>query len=163
MRKEKYYDYTFMEDGTIFNKNGAKINKRNNKDRYEVKLFIEGKPKIVLVHRIMYFLFNEKFDLCDKNMCVSAKDGNFLNLSLDNLILKPRKELIQGQHQKKSKLTNEQVEQIRSKYKKSCVNQHDKTDCYSYRNLADQYGVTYGLIAQIIRGEVRNEQNYKLK
>ena len=70
---------------------------------------------------------------------------------------------IKSKIKKQYKLTNEQVAEIKSLYiGKTGVNQHTKTGM-SYSDIAKKYGVTRGLIASIIRGEIRNENSYKLK
>ena len=48
---------------------------------------IEGHKYRITVARYLYYLFIKKFDLTDWNMKVTFKDGNHLNLSLDNLKL----------------------------------------------------------------------------
>ena len=111
----------------------------------------------------MYHAFHP-FDIDDKNLCVSYKDDNSLNIHLDNLYLTHRKDLIQGdKHVTRAKITDEQAEEIRTLYKgKTGNNQFDKTG-QSLQDLANMYGVSRSNIAMIIKKRSRNEDSYKLK
>ena len=84
MRQVEYKGYTFFEDGTFINKRGqqGKIHTKDN--RCSIKMSINNKRQTVMYHRLRYYLFSEKFDYNDKDICVIAKDGNYLNLNLDN-------------------------------------------------------------------------------
>lgn len=163
MRKAYFYDYEIYENGTIINKFGNEVKIREHNGKYETRLTIEGKRKNYLVARLMYYVFNG-FEWENKDLCITPIDGNHLNIDLDNLQLVHRKDLIQGEkHLKRSKLTNEQIEEIRSLYKgKAGKSQHDKTSL-SLNDLAKMYGVTKANIAAIVRGESRNKEEYKLK
>jgi hypothetical protein len=114
--------------------------------------------------RLYYYLFIEPFDIENKDLCVSPKDGSHLNVSKDNLILVHRKDLIQGdKHKAVAKLTDEQIEEIKLLYTGWVgSNQHNKQG-FSYNDLAKMYAVTKGEIAQIIQGKTRNQDKYKLK
>lgn len=162
MLSKKYLGYTFYEDGTVMGIYNKPLKTREHKGKLEVRLKVDGKEKYILLHRVLYYLFVEEFDISNKDLCVSTKDGNFKNLKLDNLVLKKRSELIQG-FNKIAKLTDEQVEEIRNLYYGiSGTNQHDKVG-YSYKDLAEMYGCTKGQIKFIINGECRNKAIYKLK
>lgn len=163
MKKEYFYDYEIWENGKIINQHGNEIKIREHNGRYETRLTIEGKRKNFLVARLLYFVFFG-FDMDDKNLCITAKDGNHLNISLDNLELVHRKDLIQGEgHKKRAKLTDDQIEEIKATYNgKACVNQYDKSGV-SLQDLADKYGVTKANIKMIIKGMSRNKDEYKLK
>ena len=164
MKEVDFEGYRFYEDTRIINlQRNKRIKKHINKNHYEIKLHLREKPKNYIFHRLYYYLMVEKFDINDRNLCVSAKDGNLLNVSIENLELKHRKDLIQGQLMKKSKLTDIQVEEIRKLYEgKSSVNQFNKQKL-SYQDLADMYKVSKGTIASIIRGRCRNKEKYILK
>jgi hypothetical protein len=160
-----FSDYKIFEDGTIINRYGKAITKRARAGRYEVRLIVDGKRKNFIVSRLMYWLFVEKFDISNQNLCVAAKDNNYLNVDPSNLYLTERKNLIQGEgHKNRIKLTDEQIIEIKTAYKgnKSGANQYSNNST-SYRDLANKYGVTKGEIAAIIRGETRNPDNYKFK
>lgn len=166
MKSKKFHQYRFFENGDVVNtKTNKSISKQLNKGSYEIKLTIDGSKKTYAFHRLYYFLFVKRFDLADKNICISIKDGNINNITADNLVLKNRKEIVQGQNTKVAKLTDKQVEEIRSLYKgKTCINQFDKDANYvSYKDLAEKYGVSKTSICRIIKGESRNKANYKLR
>ena len=93
MRQVEYKGYTFFEDGTFINKRGkqGKIHTKDN--RCMIKMTINNKRQTVMYHRLRYYLFSEKFDYDDKDICVIAKDGNYLNLNLDNYSLMRREDL----------------------------------------------------------------------
>ena len=171
MKFTYFGDYCIFENGDIYNSRGKKLTHHIKKGRKEIKLTVEeGKRRTFVSARLIYCAFNEiDIDTFDKNQCVSFKNGNKLDISLDNLHCVFRGDLIQGQkHKSVTKLTDEQVEEIRRKYEetkgnKPC-NQYDKTKPYnSYRSLAKEYNVEYSLIRHIIKGCIRNEDVYKLK
>ena len=105
----------------------------------------------------------------DKDQCVSYKDGDKLNVSIDNLFCTYRGNLIQGdKHKFQAKLSEEDVIDIKRRYSETIdnrpVNQHDNDKPYnSYRSLAEEYGVTYPLIRQIIEGSAWDSEKYILK
>lgn len=163
MRSVNYYGYTIFEDGTVHGLYGKDVKKRLHNDRYEIKLSIEGKRKNFVLARLVYHAFHP-FDIADKNLCISYKDGDKLNVSLDNLYLTDRKELIQGEkHRNRSKLSNTEVEEIRNLYNgKAGSNQRDKKG-YSLQDLAIKYGVSKSNIMWIVKGMSRDKEEYKLK
>lgn len=163
MKSVKFQGYTIYEDGTIIGLYGKEIKQRLRDGRYEVAISIEGKRKNFTTSRLVYYAFHP-FDITDKNLCVSYKDENTENIHLDNLYLSHRKDLIQGdKHVKKSLITDEQAEEIRSLWSgKVGSNQHDKVG-HSLNDLAKMYGVSKGNISMIIKGRSRNEEDYKLK
>lgn len=162
MRKAVFYNYIISEDGTILNSKGTVHKLRINNGTYETKLVIDGISRYVQLHRIIYYLFVKKYDLYDYNICIIAKDGNFLNLDANNLELVKRSSLIHGQkHKFRAKLSDEDVENILAEYKGPSANQFDKVGP-SYRELSNKYGVTKSAIASIIRKESRNKEKYKL-
>lgn len=160
-----FYDYEVFEDGTIINlKTGREMTPviKNNK-RKEIRLTINGVRKHYIVARLVYWLFNPDFDIENKNLCIVVNDDK-IDFTLTDLKIVNRKDLIQGENHKSiAKLTDLQVEEIKSMYAgKMCVNQYDKTGV-SYSDIASKYGVTKAIIAQIIRGETRNKTKYILK
>lgn len=163
MKSVDFHGYTIYEDGTVIGLHGKKIKINLNAGRYEVGLRIENKRVTYMLSRLVYYVFCP-FDINDKDLCVSFKDNDKLNVHLDNLFLIQRKDLIQGdKHIARAKLSDEQVEEIRNLYKgKSGGNQFDKVG-YSLKDLADKYGVTKSNIMWIVRGMSRNEDDYKLK
>lgn len=158
-----YHGYKVYKDGTVIGLYGKEVKKRINKGRYEIRLNIDGKRKNFVLSRLIYHVFNP-FDIDDKNLCVSYKDNDKLNVHLDNLYLTHRKNLIQGEkHKARAKLTDQQIKEIRELYKgKAGTSQHDKTSL-SLNDLAKMYGVTKANIAHVVKGWSRNEKDYKLK
>ncbi|MFS0643735.1 hypothetical protein [Siminovitchia sp. 179-K 8D1 HS] len=163
MRKVDYHGYTIFEDGRIIGLYGKEVKKRINNGRYEIRLVIDGKRKNYIVARLMYFVF-VGFDISNKDLCITHKDGDYLNVHINNLQLQHRRDLIQGdKHVNRAKLTNEQVEEIRRLYRgKTGNNQYDKQG-YSLQDLANMYGVSKANIRMIISGDSRNKKDYKLK
>lgn len=166
LKSKQFYQYTMYENGIIQNtKTGKIINIREHNGHYETMLTIEGKRKNFIIARLLYWLFIEQFDINNKNLCVSFKDNNKLNIDLDNLYLIERKDLIQGEgHRNRIKLTDEQIEEIKNIYQgnKLNSNQYTKTGV-SLKDLALKYGVTKKEIHHIIKGTARNKDKYKLK
>jgi len=94
-------------DRTVYRKNGTtlhinecikklRIRRVYNVSKYhpgrvayevQVGMNVNANKIIVTAARYLYYLFIEKFDLTDSGLFVTAKDGNRLNLSLDNLQL----------------------------------------------------------------------------
>lgn len=170
MRSRDFHGYTIYEDGTIIGLYGKEVQKRINTGRYEVRLNIEQTRRNFIVARLVYHIFHtaadegEPFDIKDQNQCVTHVDGDKLNIHLSNLAMHQRKDLIQGEsHTAIAKLTDEQVDEIRSLYKgKAGSNQLDK-ESPSLKDLADAYGVSKSNIAVIVKGRSRKSEEYKLK
>lgn len=169
--KKDFYGYKIHSDGKIENKHGRFLIPRIREKRSDIRLVVEGKRKNFTTARLVYCVFNniDIFQL-DKDQCITFKDGDKSNVSLDNLEMVYRGNLIQGdKHRSIAKLSKEEVEDIKRKYEATKhnrpVNQHDIGDktYNSYRSLAKEYGVTYPLIRQIITGETRDKEAYKLK
>lgn len=166
METREFHQYTINENGDIFNTVTKRpIKKTLHKGIYEVRLVINGKKRVFSFHRLYYFLFVKEFDIDNKNLCVSIKDGNINNIAKNNLILKNKRDIVQGENTKVSKLTDKQVEEIRNLYKgQTCRNQFDKCGSdISYKDLAEKYKVSKASIGRIIRGETRDRSKYKLK
>ena len=110
-----------------------------------------------MYHRLRYYLFIEKFDYDDKDICVIAKDGNYLNLNLDNYSLMRREDLHVINRGVK-KVSKETVKQIREEYK-GTNNPKDyyAPDYKSYNFLAIKYGISKSTVKQIIKGEIHKE------
>ena len=169
MEYRNFYGYQIYTDGTIISQNNRILKHTIKNGRKEIRLTVNGVRKSFISARLIYCVFND-IDIftLDKNECISFKDNNKLNISLDNLVRVFRGDLIQGvKHKNISKLTQEQIEEIKEKYENTIknrpINQHDRNEIYnSYRTLATEYGVTFSLIKQIIEGKIHNEKNYKL-
>lgn len=163
MNYKIFHNYKIYKNGTIINKFGNKLKLRIKNNKYEVKLTINSERKNFIVSRLIYYVFLP-FDIIDKNLCISYKDNNSLNIHLDNLYLIHRKDLIQGEkHKTIAILTDQQIKEIKELYKgKSGNNQYDKQN-YSLQDLANMYNVTKGNIASIVKNKSRDKDNYKLK
>ncbi|MCY9757755.1 hypothetical protein M5X00_26355 [Paenibacillus alvei] len=160
-----FSDYKIYENGTIINRYGKELSKRARNGRFEIKLLVDGKRKNFILSRLMYWLFIEQFDMSNENLCVVAKDGDFLNVHPSNLKLVERKDLIQGEgHRKRVVLSNEQIEEILSTYEGNELgaNQYSENNI-SYADLAKKYGVSKGNIVMIVKKRSRNPEDYKLK
>jgi len=166
MEGRDFYGYTIYENGDVQNaKSGRFITKRIHNGRVEFQIETPEGRKNFILSRVLYWLFVENFDMSNKNLCVSYKDNDKMNTSIDNLYLADRKDLIQGEgHRAILKITDEQIEEIKKAYKgnKKYSNQHNKTGL-SLKDLGDKYGVTKGEIQCIVKSWSRNSDKYKLK
>lgn len=165
-----FYDYEVTSDGRVFNKNGTEMYIRLHNGRYEIQLTTSHGRKTFILPRVIYSAFNIDFDIENKDLCIVPIDGNKLNVHIDNLKCVHRADLVQGsKHKNVAKLTDKQVEEIKQIYAKTShlrnVNQKTniKNGHSSMEMLAKKYGVTKGLIYQIVNGLTRNANNYKLK
>ena len=140
----QYNGYIFYRDGRVFNSRAREIKLRDEVDYFSVSLNNNGKRKYIGFHRIRYYLFVEKFDMEDKNICIVAKDGNYKNIDLDNYVLLKRRQFMKGEAHINSKLTDEDIEDILLKYNMKGI--------YSYASLAKEYNVSKSLIAQVVTG-----------
>ncbi len=122
------------------------------------RLYDSKKGKTVSVSRTIASTFLVKKD----GLEVNHKDGNKENNRLDNLEYVTRgynikhaftnglRKADKGQDNKNSKLTNKQVLEIRSKYKRG-VNQHNTG--YGLQRLANEYNVGQTTISHIIKND----------
>ena len=158
MEVKSFHQYLFYSDGTIYNTLTRRfINKCNHKNKYyNIKLKIDNKYKTIMLHRILYYVFIEEFDLGDRNVCIVAKDGDFLNTDLSNLELKHRKDIVQGENTSLAKLSNKDVSLMKEMYK-------NKNSQKSYRDIGKLFGVSKTSVVKIINGNMRNSENYKLQ
>lgn len=168
MRTVEYNGYVITEKGQVYGLNGTLRKPLLKNGRYEMRFTTPTGPKTYPLARIVYAVFHDEFDITDVNQCITFKDNDKMNVSLDNLVCAYRGDLIQGDgHRNRIALTSEMAEQIRKDYKETRgnrpVNQYDSVKPYnSYRTLAKKYKVTFALIKQIIEGNTRNKAKYKL-
>lgn len=164
MKSAELFGYKVFENGTIIGKKGKKISKRP-----QIKVYFEEnqKPTEMSYARFVYYAFNQdSFNYEDKSIVISFKDKNRKNFKLNNLIAVNKKNIYQGQNHTKSKLTDKEVEEIRRLYNKNKNKrdgEHDPFAKISYRKLADKYGVSHTLIKGIVKGNLRNKDNYIMK
>lgn len=156
MRQVEYKGYTFFEDGTFINKRGkqGKIHTKDN--RCMIKMTINNKRQTLMYHRLRHYLFSEKFDYDDKDICVIAKDGNYLNLNLDNYSLMRREDLHMINRGVK-KVSKETVKQIREEYANQDNINYFAPEYKSMYYLAAKYGVSKSLIRQIVNHDVHKD------
>ena len=156
--------YTIYENGEILGKKGKALKPYLHNGHAEVKINLDGSgPKHYTLSRLVYWAFHPEFDYDNKNMCVSCKTGNYITFTLQDLELKPRKDLIQGElHKSCAKLTDHEVHEIRRLYQgKAGSNQFDKTSL-SQNDLAQIFGVSRSNISLITRQKGRTPLVYKL-
>lgn len=113
---------------------------------------IDGTKRTVLAHRLAYELAfgeipdNEKvLHRCDNRACVNP-EHLFIGSQADNvadMMAKGRKHTLSGESHPGAKLTQEQVEEIRRRYKAGGITQ---------AQLAKEYGVLQPAISAAIRG-----------
>lgn len=157
MRQVEYKGYTFFEDGTFINKRGRLGNYHIKDKRYIIKLTINKKRETFMYHRLRHYLFVENFDFNDRDICVIAKDGNYLNLDLNNYTLMKRENLYSLKKNIKV-LSKETVKQIREEYADQDNNiNYFAPEYKSMSYLAAKYGVSKSLIRQIVNRDVHKD------
>lgn len=161
MKKAKLFGYTVLENGQILGLNGKpmKFNKT-------IQLSINGETKSVSYARFVYYAFHqEDFDFQNHSYCVKHKDNNGENCDINNLYATKEKKHLRGEKHSKAKLSNKDIQDIKEKYLKGQERGQDK-NCplkkISYRKLAEQYGVSHGLIKAIIKDEYRGQNYYTI-
>ena len=165
----QFYDYTITSCGQVYGKNGTLRKPIVKNCRLEMRFCLPQGKKTYPLARVIYKAFNPDFNIEDINQCITMKDGNKLNVCLNNLVCIFRGDLIQGdKHKSIAKLSESIAEQIKKDYAETLnnrpVNQYDNDKMYnSYRTLAKKYGVTYALIKQVIEGKTRDKSKYKLQ
>lgn len=167
LREVDFHGYLIREDGRVLRKNGKPMTLKWNTSRskypsgarYEVRLVVDGVRKSYILSRLMYELF-VGFDSSDRDLCVVHIDGDKRNIHLNNLALKHRRELIQGENSHMAILSDAEVAEIRKRYKgMASTNQYSKSGP-SLQDLANLYGVSKKNIAYIVKNQTRT--NYKL-
>lgn len=167
MKTADFYGYKITENGEIYGLNGELRIISPRHGRYDTKFYTSEGMHTYSLARVIYASFNKDFDIKDKNQCISFKDGDRLNICLDNLVCIYRGDLVQGVNNILSKLSNEQVEEIRTMYAEtnidSPLNQYTVSKEYnSLVSLAKKYNVSRTYIRQIIKHKARDKKNYKL-
>ena len=152
---EGYDGYFISDEGEVYSskyKEPRKLKHRlNSKGRPYVNLCKNGKQKSVLIHRLVAKYFLPEFN---ENLEVNHKDGVKTNNNVSNLEMVDRKGNMQhairtgllinpkGEEHWDSKLTEEEVREIREKY---------IPYTYSLSQLAKEYGVSESCIKFIIK------------
>lgn len=165
MEYRELFGYKVYENGDIIGLKGSKMKK--NRPQIKVCWGKNKEQKEVGYARFVYYAFNFKtFNFHDKSIIIEYKDGNKNNYNINNLTPIKRGNIYQGENHSKSKLTNEQVEEIKRIYNKQKNFDLDKNYPFtkvSYRKLAEKYGVSHSLIKGIVKGTHRNRENYITK
>lgn len=86
-------------EGYIIRENGEVISKRDKRSMFiedkngikSIRLVIKGERKAYNISRLLYYCFIGKFDINNRNLCISFIDGNKRNISLNNLCLTDRR------------------------------------------------------------------------
>jgi hypothetical protein len=153
MEYAELWGYKVCSNGEIFGLHGKKIRVANVVKIKKDNKFVSFSPL-----RFIYYAFNQNtFDIYNYDYIVIPKDNDKSHRGIDNLESILKKDMVQGEHNGYSKLTDEQVTEIIDIY------EHGKDNNVSYRSLAKEYGVSHGLISGIITGKFRNKNDYKLK
>lgn len=170
MNKVELWGYTIYKDGKIIGLQGKELTRGK---QIKIKWGINGKTRVVSYARFVYYAFNHRtFNFNDKTMVIQYINGNENDYSIDNLTIVDRKYVVQGQYNVSSKLTDEQIEEIKELYrqkkkfnkmKKKKIGKNDPTTNMSYRKLAEKYGVSHSMIAGIVKGQFRNSENYIMR
>lgn len=167
MQKVTLFGYTIYENGDIIGLKGNLI----NKEQSQIKITLKHINKRVSISyaRFVYWAFHQDtFDFKNKEILVTHKDNDQYNYNINNLVVINKRDILQGEKHKLSKLTNEQVEEIKEVYKKAQENSQNtnKNNPFvkvSFRKLAEKYNVSHSLVRDIIRGKIRNKNNYIIK
>lgn len=157
MKQVNLFGYKIYDNGTILKLNGKPMAFHKT-----IHIKVNNEVKNVSYARVIYYAFNQDtFDFDNHSYCIKHKDNNPKNNRLDNLYMTNQKDYLWGEKNKKAKLTEEEVEEIRKLYfigeqenKGNGLNYPIKK--YSYRKLAEKFGVSHSLIQQIINGGCRN-------
>lgn len=142
-----FHGYTFYEDGTVIGLLGRKLKLKNDSQivnrssrRVNVKLCINGEERVFTMARLMYCLFNGlDIDSLDKSLWVTFKDGDKLNLHIDNL------ELVHC-----SEINGEKLSQ-KEKFKMFDMRQEG----VSVKELASMFGVSESFVQADWKGMLR--------
>ena len=152
MKKVNFYDYIIYENGDIISPKGKKLSFNKT-----ITLLINGKYKKFSYARVVYFSFHKELDFYNYSFCVKHKDNNIRNNNLNNLYITNKKENISGEKHKLHKLTDEEVREIRELYKIKQTQSNGIIKNFSYRKLADMYGVSHTTIRGIVKKEWRKQ------
>lgn len=153
MKQIELYGYKVFENGTILGLNGKPMNFNKT-----IELSINGNSKAVSYARFVYYAFNRDFDYKNYSYCVKHKDNDITNNNINNLYITNEREHLHRENNMKSKLTDEEIKEIKKLYfigeednKGNGKNNPFKK--YSYRKLADKFGVSHNLIKQVVKGK----------
>jgi hypothetical protein len=146
----KRFESKFIKTNTCWDWIGAKSKRQRGSFR------INGKP--TLSHRVSYIIYKGKIPkglsvchTCDRPICVNP-DHLWLGTHAENMhdmSLKGRATSRRGKDNNKTILTEQQVLEIRSKYKPPSAK--GKRDGYSSWKLAKEYGVKQPAIHNILQ------------
>lgn len=114
--------YRVTSFGRVINKKTNTLLKHRKNNSYaSVRLYIDGRPKDIRIHRLVALNFIENPDIKNKN-CVNHKDGNKMNCHMSNLEWATEKEnaehaseiglLTVGENRKNAKISEKQAWEI---------------------------------------------------
>lgn len=157
---KKYFDYTVLEDGTIYGKFGRKLKPILSKNGYhKVAIFNNGKRMEKYVHRIVaecYLSNNENKPQVNHINGVKT-ENSVSNLEWvtckENVIHSYKTNLSNnfGENNGSSKLKSQQVYEIKKLY---------NTGDYTYRQIAEIFNVHFMTICKIVKGKMWVSQNH---
>lgn len=135
--------YKVYYDGTIENLKGRALRRRmqiyRKKDgTVTVKTQIKLGGRIYTYDRVVYAAWNPHFDIEDLSVYVVPKNGNPHDHRVSNLVERTERRV------SPKVLSDKQVLEIKTKHKEAGI---------SYRNLANEYGVSLRVIQRVIKGE----------
>jgi len=147
-----YQNYIITKEGSIISKyTGKQVYVHVNKKGYHfVRLYVDGKSKTYLVHRLVAELYVPN---PDNKPEVNHDDGNKSNNNDWNLVWSTGQENVdhavrtglvkRGSDRPNAKFTDEQILEVRKLRK----------EFYTYSEIADMYGSSFQTIHKICKGE----------
>lgn len=145
--------YKVSNNGDIINSNNRPLKQYEDKDGYKItSLYKDGKSKTYRVHRLVYEAFNGKMNKGDEINHLNFKrgDNRLLNLAVvtrKNNVVYSRGNMKMANNSRNSKVTPNEVREIRSLY---------KTGDYTQIDLAKRFGLKRSAMSDIV-----NHKNWK--
>lgn len=150
---DKYPDYLIHDDGRVWSNKVKRFLTPTVAKRGGYRTFSltdkDGHQSSIYARRLVALAFLGQSP--KRGYMVGLKDGNEANLHYTNLEWRAKSTFANpksGAEHFRSKLTSEQCQEIRERYPKERI---------TYNQLAKEYGVYPGTIANIVRGVTRKE------
>lgn len=163
MKKTTLWGYKIYENGVIVGLRGKEI---APKRQIVVKRADTHTNKTISYARFVYYAFNRDFDVDNNLIIIRQINGDKNDFNLSNLEPLGIQMIKQGEHSVSAKLTDKEVEEIKSIYLQSeniYLQKNNPNKKISCRKLAEIYGVSHSTINGIINGKFRNKENYIIK